>query len=360
MAAALDSLALLWALYIYRRQILPVVGAEQRRWETRAEAIPDPVLRVAALGALREKGGNAAATAVLAILAPGPRRTTVVRAGVALQTAVDYLDSLSEQAVEDRLGDGLALHEALTDALTPEAETGDWYRFHPDSEDGGYLAELVGACRDEVGALPAAGAALPAARRAARRCGEGQSHTHAAVEDGDERLQEWAAGLGAPPGHRWWEVAAGASSSVAAHALIAAAADPSTTARDAEAIDAAYFPSTGALTVLLDDLVDLEDDRASGEHNYIGYYSDSEEAAERLSAIAAEARKVVARLPHHRRHAAILAGVVAYYLSSQPPDSAVRARMLASAGAPARLALVLISRKRLGGQGWSPSPPLAP
>jgi hypothetical protein len=57
---------------------------------------------------------------------------------------------------------------------------------------------------------------------------------------------------------------------VPAHALLAAAADARTTAAEATRIDAAYFPSIGALTVLLDDLIDREEDLAGGEHNYLG------------------------------------------------------------------------------------------
>ncbi len=56
------------------------------------------------------------------------------------------------------------------------------------------------------------------------------------------------------------------------HALIAAAANPGVTVEQAALIDAAYFPPIGALTVLLDDLIDLENDIASGDHSYITYY----------------------------------------------------------------------------------------
>jgi Protein of unknown function (DUF2600) len=189
---------------------------------------------------------------------------------------------------------------------------------------------------------------LPAARHAARRCGEGQSQTHAAVEDGGARLRAWAEqqrpsqSSGPSPTYEWWEIAAGASSSVAAHALIAAAADRRITAHDAGAIDAAYFPSVGALTVLLDDLIDLREDRAAGEHNYIAYYAGDQNAAERLAAIGREAKARAADLPRSHRHAAIAAGVVGYYLGSPAAQAAsaapVRQRLLETAGPTARLA----------------------
>ncbi len=299
--------------------------------------MPGGPLRDAALAALREKRSNPEATAVFAILAPRPRRTAALRAMTALQVAIDYLDSLGEQAVADPLGDGLALHGALADAVSPGPGNGDWYRHRPESEDGGYLEELVVACRGELVALRSRQVVASALRRAVQRCGEGQARTHASAGGrGSSELRDWAAQLPAAPGYRWWELASGASSSVAAHALIAAAADRGTTAEQAELIDAAYFPSIGALTVLLDDLVDRDQDRATGEHNYLDYYRDAEVAAERIGLIAARARTRLVELPRRRRHGAILAGVLAFYLSAAGDRDeyprAVRGRLLEAAG----------------------------
>lgn len=310
------------ALAVYRGSVVPRVRAGLRHWESVAEGIPDPALRGHALAALREKGLNVEATAVFAILAPRRSRPAAVAAMTALQVAVDYLDTLGEQPAADPLANGLALHGALVDALSPGEPVGDWYRLNPRRDDGGYLAALVAACREAVAALPAAEAVLPAARLAARRCGEGQSHTHATERatgsaPGEEPagIEFWASGLQAPAGYAWWELAAGASSSVAAHALIAAGADARTTPADAEPIDAAYFPPIGALTVLLDDLVDRDEDLATGAHNYTAYYRDGEEAADRLTLLAARARAATAPLRDRDRHRAILVGVAGFYLA---------------------------------------------
>jgi tetraprenyl-beta-curcumene synthase len=351
-AALLDLPALVAALAVYRRTIVPGVHREQRRWVAAAGEIPDSALRAAALAALRQKGLNAEATAALAILAPRARRAVAVRAMTALQTAVDYLDSLGEQPVNEPLSSGLAMHRALEEAVSPCSPPSDWYRLYPHGDDGGYLAGLVRACQDEVAALPAWEAVLPALTRAARRCGEGQSHAHAAGTDSAGGLETWATQQGAPPGYLWWEVAAGANSSVAAHALIAAAADPRTSTQDAEAVDATYFPPVGALTVLLDDLIDLEQDRDSGEHNYMTYYPSPEVAADRLALIASRARENAAGLRRRRRHAAVLAGVAGFYLSAPDVDGdlaeAIRARMLASLGASASVVLAAMrGRHRL-------------
>ena len=339
------------ALIAYERRILPFARRELESWNARAATIPDPVLREAALSALREKGRNAEATAVFAILAPRARRAGVLRAMTALQIAIDYLDSLGEARVDDPLADGLALHGAISDAVSPGVASGDWYRHHPQSEDGGYLAALVAACQEEVTDLPATGV-VPLLRRAARRCGEGQSYTHAAARDGVDELERWATRLQAAPGYLWWELAAGASSSVAVHALFAAAADRKTTAEEAELIDAVYFPPIGALTVLLDDLVDRDDDLRTGQHNYLSYCAGEEQAANRIGLLADRARAATLGLRSGRRHRAILAGVAGFYLSAPASGSgysgSIRERLLESLDPTVRPLMVAMRLRRHG------------
>jgi tetraprenyl-beta-curcumene synthase len=304
------------ALAIYRRQVLPQVRRELAAWREIA-AHASPANREDAVGSIDSKGLNVEATAVFATLAPRRTRATATRAMVALQVAIDYLDSVEEQGTE---GDGL------------------------------YLERLFAAYRESATALPRHGAVATALERAIARCGEGQSQTHAAEGGDREALEAWARAQAAPPVYRWWEVAAGASSSVAAHALIAAAADPRTDPTEAASIDAAYFPSIGALTVFLDDLIDRGEDAAAGAHSYLDYYRDSEEAANRLELVARLGRAAAARLRHPHRHAAILAGVVGFYLAAAEAETAyaspIRARLLAATGASVRPIVVLMRRRR--------------
>jgi len=351
-SAPADILSALAALALYQRQVLPAARRELRGWDAMAARMPDGPLRDAALDALGEKRSNPEATAVFAILAPRARRARALRAMTALQVTIDYLDSLGEQPVADRLGDGLALHSALLDALSPGPPQGDWYRRHPEREDGGYLEALLAACREELAGLPSSQVVGPALQRSAKRCGEGQAHTHASGDGGGRVLRDWAMGLPSPPNYRWWELAAGASSSVAGHALIAAAADPATTVEQVELIDAAYFPSIGALTVLLDDLLDRKADLGAGEHNYLSYYESAEQAAERIALIAARARAGVTELPRARRHGAILAGVTAFYLSAISDrggeEGAVRDRLLEAAGPAVKPIIRIVGARRHG------------
>jgi tetraprenyl-beta-curcumene synthase len=362
-----EGVAVVRALGIYQGRIVPLVRRKIKRWRGVAETIPDPVLRGHALDALEQKALNVEATAVFATLAPRSTRPAAIRAMVALQVAIDYLDTLSEQPSSQPLENSLRLHGALAAAVTSGTAADDWYRLHPQREDGGYLDRLVAACQESVAALPSHAAVLPLARRAAARCGEGQSYTHAAGPAGDarraaaeparsgaapsrDRLKAWASSLEAPAVYRWWEVAAGASSSVAAHALIAAAADPKSTAAEAALIDAAYFPAIGALTVLLDDLIDRDEDAAAGEHSYLGYYRSSEDAANRLGLLAHLAGAATAKLRHPHRHAAILAGVAGFYLSATAAETAyarpIRDRLLGATGPAVRPIVAMMHRRR--------------
>jgi tetraprenyl-beta-curcumene synthase len=322
------------ALTTYGIAVLPLVRCELRAWERVARDIPDPALRRDALGALSEKALNVEATAVFAILVPSARLVQAVRLMTAYQVMTDYLDTISERTVADPLRNGLHLHRALADALRPGATSTDYYRHHPSDDDGGYLTQLVDTCRERFHALPSATAVRDVAVAAAMRCGAGQSHTHAVAQRGTERIAVWAGSQSPNPDYTWWEIAAGASSSVAIHALLAATADPATTHADAVRVDRAYFPSIGALTVLMDDLVDRDRDAAACSHNYFDYYASSGAAAERIADILGQAEAAIGALRHRRGHAAILAGVLGFYLSAREADTAyarpIKARLLAS------------------------------
>jgi len=323
-----------WALCAYLITALPAMRRELRRWRRLAEAIPDPERRRRALSFLEEKRGNAEAVAVFATLAPIRRRRAVLRAIIPLQLAIDYRDIL-EEAGED----------VGPDPYLIALETG-WVR--------------------EIERLAGCNAIAPPLHRAVERCAQGQLRTHAAAAGDAAALQRWAQALEQPSEYRWWELAAGASSSVAAHALIAAAADPAASAETAARIDAAYNPSVGALTVLLDDLVDREADEAAGEHNYLGYYESDEETRERLQLIADRAAAQIEGLPQAQRHRAILAGVLGYYLGAPVTGSAsaqhLQRRLLAGAGPGARLIARAMRLRRLfaGERPGQPGKPLEP
>lgn len=296
----METAATVRALAAYVFTVLPAARRELRKWRPLPE----------------EKAKNAEAVAVYAILAPRSHRSAVVRAIVALQVAIDYRDVAEETGAE------------------------------PDPE---RLAELTEFWTREAAALPAYAAVAERVAHAVERCEKAQLLTHKAADGDAESLRHLAGELSVGSDYRWWEMAAAASSSVSAHALIAAAANPSLPPDMAAAIDAAYFPSIGALTVILDDLVDQEDDRAAGEHSYLGYYEAADETAERLAELANRARTLVEPLAQPNRHRAILDGVLAFYLGvpAGPAEAeAIRGRLMPSLGPGARLLITLLRVRR--------------
>jgi tetraprenyl-beta-curcumene synthase len=318
------------AFAIFAFTVLPRVQDQIGAWSSLARSIPDLALRDLAVQTLECKRGNVEAAAVFATLAPRRARGAVIALLVGLQVLTDFLDTVSEEPCRDPLGNSLALHRALVDAIETGDAIGDYYAHHPGGDDGGYVADLVRACRAGLAQLPATAVVRPLAVQAAVRCGEGQSYTHAALRGDDVAvLESWAKRLGSVSDYRWWEIAAGASSSVAIHALVAAAADERTTTVDAARIDALYFLSVGSLTVLLDNLVDRDQDLASNGHNYLAYYRGPEEAGSRLASIADDARAGAQLLRLRFRHEAIVAGVLGFYLSS-PGAHSPYARVIAS------------------------------
>jgi tetraprenyl-beta-curcumene synthase len=317
--AAKEIAAAVSALFAYRTTVLPLVAPQLRHWRRQAEAIPDPRTRELALAALAEKAGNVEAVAVFATLAPRAGRRAALEAIIPLQVAVDYLDSLEEAPT-------LASPNCIKFSLWREENLMQF----AGSADGGYLERLQDAWRQAVAALPSAQTCRDLIERAVERSNEGQARTHAAEHGDVDGLRRWAGDLPSPRGYRWWELAAGASSSVAAHALIALAATPGAHPRQAELVDIAYNPSIGALTVLLDNLVDRDEDAAAGAHNYMDYYADPDDAACRIAAIADDARAAIAPLPRRSRHEAILAGVAAFY-AAQPGARRSFARPIVSA-----------------------------
>ncbi len=266
----------------YWTSVAPLLRAELSRWESRARAIPDPLLRALATGKLGEERFNIEVAATLATLAPRARRGLVVEAVVALQAAYDYLDVLTERPAAEALSadpveGGRRLQRALIDAVTSSSRTAegsrcgserDYYRGLSHTRDGGYLRQLVTTVSGALAQLPAADTVAEIARGSAERCAQAQVLAHACAHSGEEELERWARGQAAGSGLRWPEWLVGAQSSVLAlHALIAAAADDHTTREDAERIDRVYL-SIGALT-LLDSLVDRERDLAAGERCYM-------------------------------------------------------------------------------------------
>ena len=295
--------------------ILPGVAHEVRAWSARAELIGDPGLRHEALTTLRRERLNTEGAALFAIL-PRRRHRPLLRLLATYQIMLDYLDSISEGPSEDPLANGRQLHLALVEALTPEAPASDYFHHHPTRGDDGYLQALVAACRRLCATLPGFDQVRARARRAAQ-AGTVQMCNHDPDPiRRDRSLAAWAQhAFSQERDATWFELTAAASSSLWTLALLALAAEPTTTAPDIAAAEWVYRPWTCAASTLLDAFVDQSDDDATGNHNYLAHYPDSDIAVARLAEIVSRSASGARRLERGTRHALIATGMVAMYLS---------------------------------------------
>jgi tetraprenyl-beta-curcumene synthase len=320
------GLALTLANARYWPTVAPVVHAELDRWKRQAEAIPEKALKTLALQKLRDERFNAEVAATLATLAPRLHRAPAVEAIVALEVMYDYLDGLTEQPAHDPLSNARQLFRAFTEAVTPRTTSDtDYYRYHPSSEDGGYLEALANTVKLAIARLPAAAAVAETARVSAELCAEAQTRVHAAAHLGAAQLEDWAEREARSTPLRWRAFTAGAVASVLAlHALIAAAADQRTTPEQTRALDAAYF-SISALSTMLDSLIDYEEDVRTGGSWLLLHYANPTDLQCELVEVTRYAIGQVRALPHAPHHVMTLVGVVAYYTSA-PAASALLAQ----------------------------------
>jgi len=281
--------------------------------------MPAGAERELALEKLRDEHFNAEVAATLATLAPRLCRSDAVAAIVALEVLYDYLDGLSEEPPEDPLRDGANIFKVLLAAVSEDE------RIEPDPQDGGYTAELAGAIRSALWRLPNWSALAEVAERTVRVCAEAQVRIHAMPQLGVAQAREWASARTPGTGLGWRELLAGAASSVlAVHALIAAAADPRTTRAEAEGIAAAYL-SMGAAITVLDSLVDHEADLAAGKAGFVTLYEDPASLAGTLAQVVRQGAQQAAALPNGAHHVMTLTGAVAYWTTDPGANGALAA-----------------------------------
>ncbi len=293
--------------------------SQLRRWEARAAAISDPLLREIARGKLVSERFNVEAGAMIATVAPARHRERAVEAIVALQVMYDYLDALTEQPSSDQLRRGLQYSKAFTDAVASSAHSGtdsDYYAHHPGGrDDGGYLAELTLAVRSAITGLPAADVIREVIVVTSARCAEAQVRIHTAAHAGMGHVERWASREAIGTGLQWREWLSGAMGSVVAvHALIALAADEHSTPQQARELDDTYLLLC-VLTTMLDHLVDYEHDTLTGGPSCVRLYETRHELIEQLGAVVHGVIERTRRTRDGAHHLMILSGVVAYYTS---------------------------------------------
>lgn len=330
---------------------------EVRRWRERASAIPDPLLRADALGALERKRGNVHGAALFWTL-PDRRNRDLLQALVAYEVLADYLDCVSERGATRGLQNGRQLHLALAEALDPRVEISEHYRYHHSAQDGGYARALVQGCRAGTRRLPSYERVQPSLADAASMSTVLALNHEPDPARRERGLREWAverwpappaaAGAGyAANEPSWFERTAGASAWLTVLALLALAAEPERRARgglfggdkrrDTARTYATYLHWIAPLGAMLDSFSDIGEDAACGQHSYVAHYSSMEAAVERLDELVRRSLHEARALNDGARHVALAACMIAFYLSKdsvRTPELRASTQQLAHAGGP--------------------------
>ena len=306
-----------------------------RHWRRRANLISDPTLRSIALEAHSSKSGNLECAAVFAIFAPRKCRALLTDILVTFQAVYDYVDLLAEYPSADPIANGHQLHQALLAIVDPDHAPLDYYAHSRHGHDGGYLQEMIDACRDGLLLLPSFVAARSTLAVLVGHMVSFQTYNHGDSDGNHDAFVQWAKTQTPPDGPLyWWEIAAAAGSSLPVLALMASASEPELSKRSVAAIEDAYFPWIASLNTLLDSLVDQNEDSTPGQNMLLAHYLTSTYAAQRICAIAERATREARLLPHGSCHAVILAAMIAFYLSNpgaQAPQAVAASQLIVGA-----------------------------
>jgi tetraprenyl-beta-curcumene synthase len=322
---------------------LRLVSREVDGWRALAGEIPDSVLRADALRALRRKRGNINGAALFWTL-PDRRDVDLLAALVAYEILADFLDCVSERGASLGIASGRQLHLALVEALDPEAEISDYYRYHCGGNDGGYVRALVESCRGHCAEL----SGYTELRRYLLRAGELSAVLAINHEPDpilrDQALREWDGDqlvegreLPVDEHDRWYERTGGASAWLTVLAMLALAAEGGHAARERAQTFGVYLGSIAPAGAMLDSYGDLIEDQGNGDHSYIAHYPSMEVAVQRVVELIRESRREAGSLHRGARHTVISACMIAFYLSKdsvRAHDMREGTRTLRRAGGP--------------------------
>lgn len=302
-------------LHRFVNKVFPQVEAELKRYMRMAEKIPDPVLKRQAVESIKKKKFHCQGGSVYALY-PGVPQRDMVRFIVSYQTISDYLDNLCDRAkVEDEEA-FKRLHQAMTDALLPGEVFSDYYECYPYKDDGGYLRLLVAECKAFISSLPSYAIVREKILFLARLYSELQTYKHLVPEVRECRMTGWYENyLGYFPEIKGWEFAAAAGSTLGIFMLVAAAANPDLDGLEAWEIFHSYFPWICGLHILLDYYIDLDEDEANGDLNFVSYYANMTNCLERLKVFYKNSQNEATKLRYPFFHSTVVDGLMAMYLS---------------------------------------------
>lgn len=270
---------------------------------------------------------------------------------------LDFLDNVSERGALAGQQNGVQLHLALVDALDVTRPLSDYYRYHPWRDDGGYLCALVHATRAACRMLPSYERVRPLIALEALRMGVLAVNHEEDVALRERGLLAWARReFGVRGDVAWFELTGATSGTLVLHALLTLAASSDCSDEDVARVHTAYFPWIALATTMLDSYVDQPEDRARGDHSYVGHYPNREVAVKRIARLIRRSFREALALPDGERHAVIVACMIALYLSKDSARSPeLRGGTTALAHAGGSLTRMLLPVLRLWRMAYSQS-----
>lgn len=299
------------------KKIFPTVHKELSYWMERAENIPDAELRKQALASIGDKTFHCEGGAIMALIA-NEHYQEVIRFIVAYQTISDYLDNLCDRSTSLDPEDFAALHESMQDAFSVNGKTRDYYRFHPEQDDGNYLVDLVTTCQEVITNCEHFHYIEKDCLELCRYYCDLQVHKHVSPDERVPRLENWFAQYKKDiPEMEWYEFSACSGSTLGIFCLISYAFNAGFEAEYVTHIRNGYFPYIQGLHILLDYLIDQEEDRREGDLNFCFYYQDEKQLYKRLKHFIRESDRHTKNLPFKHFHQLINRGMLGLYLSDK-------------------------------------------
>lgn len=303
--------------FLYRlfHDVMPRSRAQVARWTALAESIPDDVLRLQALSSLRHKRFHADGGAVYAA-ARAEHAEVLVELIVALQTISDYLDNLCDRCDVYNAADFRLLHDSMRAAVNPGVPSKSYYALRGSLDDGGYLEALVTTCQNCVQKLPSYKLVQAKVNWFVERYCELQEKKHIEPELREATLLKWSS----PYADKlddilWWEFSAATGSTLGMFSLFLAATEP-LNEETVKELTQAYFPWVCGLHILLDYLIDLEEDAAAKDFNFVACYANARFAKSRIHHFAKESVKRARHIGMDGYiHRFVVKGLLAMYFS---------------------------------------------
>lgn len=323
------------------REVLPKVREQLAYWKRKAEAIPDDELRKQALASIRSKTFHCEGGAIYSLLAED-RRDDIIVFIVAYQTISDYLDNLCDRSTSLDPDDFRALHESMRHALTPGADSTDYYRFRKECNDGGYLCELVKTCQTVLETIDSLPIIQPALHELAGYYCDLQVHKHVKRSERVPRLKRWFKTYQHQlPEMSWYEFSACSGSTLGIFCIVSYAASSMRMDALVDRLKDGYFPWVQGLHILLDYFIDQEEDMRGGDLNFCFYYESDARLLQRFEHFIRQADRSISKLPDAKFHRMVNKGLLGIYLADKKVQGQKKVRQIARK---------LI--RQSGGAGW--------